>query len=204
MAVVSSVGLSVQGNRMVAMYDLLFSPVEKLFLRPLRRRLLRKAAGPQILEVGFGSGRNLPYYLAGVEVTGVDCNAKRLKRSEARHSNNRVLRYTMDCQQLRFNDGRFDQVIAAFALGRSAQPEVVLAEWGRVLKPRGHIYLMELSLPDNAFWAIILRMFAPLLSVMGLRLQADMADRIAAAGMKLCNDESHWGGVVHIYECSRS
>ncbi|MEM4302202.1 MAG: hypothetical protein QW570_08895, partial [Candidatus Caldarchaeum sp.] len=54
-----------------AVFDGTMWPLEKLFLRKLRRRLVSTARG-RVLEIGIGTGANLPYYPSDVELTAID------------------------------------------------------------------------------------------------------------------------------------
>lgn len=69
-------------DRISWIYDLMESPMEWMSVSDWRRNLLGAVSG-KVLEVGVGTGKNLPYYPPGTELTGVDIRPKMLKRIKA-------------------------------------------------------------------------------------------------------------------------
>ncbi len=59
-------------------------PMEWLRLASWRAKLRDRLVGFRILEVGVGTGKNLPYYPYGVEVTAIDISPRMLKRARRR------------------------------------------------------------------------------------------------------------------------
>lgn len=187
------------------LYDFLEAPMEWLWLRKLRHQLLREVIGPEVLEVGFGTGKNLPHYNAGINITAIDISPAMLKRSESRHSYNRVSRHIMDVENLRYGAERFDQVVASFVFCTVTDPVKGLTEIARVVKPRGRIYLLEHIRPANKFMATVFDLLNPIAVWMfGVNINRDTRKNIEAAGLKVVNDISAAQGIVHIYECVRT
>jgi ubiquinone/menaquinone biosynthesis C-methylase UbiE len=187
------------------LYDFLEAPMEWLGLGNLRHQLLREVVGPEVLEVGFGTGKNLPHYNAGVNITAIDLSAEMLKRSESRHSNNRVSRHIMDVENLRYGAERYDQVVASFVFCTVSDPVKGLEEVARVVKPRGHIYLLEHVRPANKFLATVFDWLNPLAVWMfGVNINRETRKNIDAAGLKVIKDTPALQGIVHIYECVRA
>jgi phosphatidylethanolamine/phosphatidyl-N-methylethanolamine N-methyltransferase len=52
--------------------------------RPWRRRLWSLAQGPRILEVGVGTGKNMPFYPAAAQVVAIDLTPAMLARARRR------------------------------------------------------------------------------------------------------------------------
>jgi ubiquinone/menaquinone biosynthesis C-methylase UbiE len=67
-------------DRQALWYDLNDVPME-LFARRLRRRLWGKVDGGRVLEVGVGTGRNLPYHPPQSGVTAIDISPKLLAKA---------------------------------------------------------------------------------------------------------------------------
>src|SRR5690554_5577725 len=101
-------------DRIAALYDLPNAPMERLGGDRRRRRLLARAQG-DVLEVGIGTGRNLPHYPEGVELTGIDLSERMLERARERaHDLDRDVRLMRaDVERLPFEDDCFDTVTAA-------------------------------------------------------------------------------------------
>jgi SAM-dependent methyltransferase len=118
-----------------------------------RRDLLATAHG-DVLEIGFGSGLNLPHYPDAVRrLTAVDPNPgmRRLAERRVRRSRIAVDRHVAAAERLPFADDRFDCAVSTFTLCSVASPGLILREVYRVLKPGGRLLLLEHGLsPDPA------------------------------------------------------
>ena len=116
-----------------------------------RRQLLADVSG-EILEIGFGTGLNLPHYPAAVQkLTAIDANVgmnaiaqKRLDASPIA-VNYRVL----NGEKLPIADQTFDSVVSTWTLCSIAQVEQALQEVHRVLKPGGRFFFIEHGLSDE-------------------------------------------------------
>jgi len=58
-------------QRLSAIYDLMEGMAEARY-RPWREKLWALVKGPRVLEVGVGTGKNMPYWPKGVQMTGID------------------------------------------------------------------------------------------------------------------------------------
>lgn len=126
-------------------YDPLMAPLESLGLRGMRRDLLRGLRG-RVLELGVGTGRNLPLYPDGVErLVGIDPDEAMLKRAGERA---RAARFPVElvvgsAEELPFEEESFDAVAATLAFCTIPDPERAFAEARRVLKQGGELRLLE-------------------------------------------------------------
>ncbi|WP_425374213.1 class I SAM-dependent methyltransferase [Neorhizobium lilium] len=106
---------------------------------------LAAAAGPDILEVGVGTGLVLPHYPAHCRVTGIDLSehmiAKAREKVERKgFAHVKALR-VMNAQHLDFADDSFDAVCLPFVVTLIPEPERALDECARVLRPGGEIII---------------------------------------------------------------
>jgi SAM-dependent methyltransferase len=122
---------------------------ELLLNRPLiaRRRhdLLAHAHG-DILEIGFGTGLNLPHYPAHVRrIMTVDPNPgmHRLAQKRIEKTGIEVDQRLLGGEQLPSADGSFDCVVSTFTLCSIADVDCALAEVHRVLKADGKLLFLE-------------------------------------------------------------
>jgi ubiquinone/menaquinone biosynthesis C-methylase UbiE len=112
---------------------------------PYRAELLQHVRG-KVLEVGFGSGLNLPYYPAHIgEIHTVDVNKgmKDLAQKKINQSSIRVNSHVLDAEQLPFPSGSFDTVVSTWTLCSIAGVNNALSEIHRVLRPGGQFLFAE-------------------------------------------------------------
>jgi ubiquinone/menaquinone biosynthesis C-methylase UbiE len=126
-------------------YDRQMAGTERAGLAEVRARLLAGAAG-QVLEIGGGTGANLPYYGPAVaQLTITEPQPPMLRRLERKARQQapaaRLLR--APAEDLPFEDGTFDAVVATLVLcGVDDQPRA-LRELRRVLRPGGQFLFLE-------------------------------------------------------------
>ena len=116
-----------------------------------RRQLLADVQGT-VLEIGFGTGLNLPCYSQHVQrITAVDPNAGMTRRAARRigQSGIAVELCAVSGEQLPFEDGTFDSVVSTFTLCSVEWVDRAIAEVYRVLTLGGRFFLLEHGLsPD--------------------------------------------------------
>ncbi|MEM9946976.1 MAG: class I SAM-dependent methyltransferase [Cyanobacteria bacterium P01_D01_bin.36] len=116
-----------------------------------RRQLLSEVSG-DVLEIGFGTGLNLPHYPAAVtSLTTVDPNegmdAIALKRVDA--SPIPITTKTLSGESLPMEDATFDNVVCTWTLCSIPSAEQALSEAYRVLKPGGKFFFIEHGLSNE-------------------------------------------------------
>lgn len=118
----------------------------------LRERVCAGLGG-RVVEVGFGSGRNVPHYPAAVtEVAAVEPSdtAWKLARERLRASATLVRRVGLDGQSLPLADGSFDAALSTWTLCTIPDVATALAELRRVLRPGATFHFVEHGLaPDD-------------------------------------------------------
>lgn len=99
----------------------------------------------RVLDVGVGTGRNLPHFPASVTVTGVDVSPGMLAvaRQRAADLGRAVDLREADAARLPFADGSFDTVVCALSLCAIADPRTAVTEMWRVLTPGGRLLLFD-------------------------------------------------------------
>jgi ubiquinone/menaquinone biosynthesis C-methylase UbiE len=124
------------------------------FMDEMRPETVARAEG-EVLEVGFGTGRNLSLYPAAVKsVTGLDpMVTEGVAAVDARVAAAPfpVIRTALRADgSLPFDAGRFDSVITTWTLCSIPDAGAALREMRRVLKPGGHYVFIEHGKSDNA------------------------------------------------------
>jgi ubiquinone/menaquinone biosynthesis C-methylase UbiE len=114
-------------------------------LLPFRERTLAAARG-RVLEVGVGSGLNLPLYREAVaQICAIDPSAELLRLAQRRGADAvaPVLLVRTAAEQLPFADGIFDTVVTSWTLCTIPDPLRGLREMYRVLSPDGRLLFVE-------------------------------------------------------------
>ena len=129
-----------------AIYDLMGGPIEKKPRIVANRRKLLAAAEGRVLEVGAGTGFNLPHYPAGVDqltlTDGMDGMPRRA-RKRAERVGRKVETTTAPVESLPFEDASFDTVVVSLLLWSVDDQDRALGEIRRVLKPGGQYLFLE-------------------------------------------------------------
>jgi ubiquinone/menaquinone biosynthesis C-methylase UbiE len=126
-------------------YDRFEFLAEKLLFSKIWKKAFRNIQG-KILEIGVGTGKNVPYYPEGANVTAIDFSSGMLGKAEIlkkkfKLTNVRLLK--MDAQDLKFSDSSFDFVISSFVFCTVPDPMKGLSEAYRVLQPGGKAIFIE-------------------------------------------------------------
>ena len=119
---------------------------------PYRRRVTSAAEG-RVLEIGIGSGLNLPFYPAAVsEIVGLEPSpqlaamARRAARDTALH----VSLIEGSAEAIPLDSGSIDTVVTSWTLCTIAGADQALKEMRRVLRPGGQLLFVEHGLAPEA------------------------------------------------------
>jgi phosphatidylethanolamine/phosphatidyl-N-methylethanolamine N-methyltransferase len=187
-------------------YELYESPMERMMFGGLRRRFFENINADShktILEVGVGTGKNLPYY-TGQRVTGIDISDKMLEM--ARIKNRRLRKEAdlriADAQALPFADGSFDAALATFVFCSMPDPVKGLREVKRVVKNGGKIYLMEHVRPTRSrLLGVLFDLLDPVFSrLTGAHINRKTVSNLEKAGFEIINRYEGPGGILQMIE----
>ena len=157
--------------------------------RPLRERACAGLTG-EVLEIGFGSGLNVPFYppavaeVSAVEPAGLGWRlaAKRVEASPVP-----VRRAGLDGQVLPFPDNSFDSALSTWTLCTIPDPGAALRELLRVLRPGGTFHFLEHGLAPDEDVRRRQRRLAPVQRRVagGCDLTRQAVDLVASAGFTI-------------------
>lgn len=122
------------------LYDLVLSLAEAAGLSEWRRWLTSGARGVT-LDIGCGTGRNLPMYRGDTRVVAIERDAHVLRRARRRAPD--VPLVLGRAEALPFRDDAFDTVVSGLVFCSVDDPRRGLTEVRRVLKPHGELRMME-------------------------------------------------------------
>lgn len=179
-------------DRLASFYDLLEAPVERFRFASWRARLRDRIVGDRALEVGVGTGKNLPYYPRDVKVTAIDLSHRMLERARRRASvlGLEVELREMDVQDLAFPDHIFDTVFATFVLCSVPDPVLGLRELRRVCKPDGRLLLLEHMRPGNPMLGLLFDLLNPMVvRMMGANINRRTMENIRRTGWRIRVEE---------------
>jgi ubiquinone/menaquinone biosynthesis C-methylase UbiE len=125
-------------------YDRQISFFERILFGDGRAWVCSQARG-RVLELAAGTARNLPFYPSGVEITGIELSPEMLaigrkRAEELGHSADLQLG---DAQSLEFPNESFDTVTCTLGFCTIPDTKAAAAEALRVLRPGGHLLMLE-------------------------------------------------------------
>ena len=133
-------------RRWASVYDMVFGGVSSIG----RRRAVaevNRLPGNRVLEVGVGTGLALPHYAPQKRIVGIDLSAEMLARARERVRSedlrNVEALHEMDAEATGFPDSSFDIAVAMFVASVVPNPQLLLAEMRRVVRPGGHILFVN-------------------------------------------------------------
>jgi phosphatidylethanolamine/phosphatidyl-N-methylethanolamine N-methyltransferase len=125
-------------------------PVIDLFLMPQKQKffgLINSYPQGRVLEIGVGNGNHLKYYPSH-QITGIDTSENMLTQARKYQKDNIQL-LKMNGEALSFPNEAFDYIILSHVIAVVDDPEKVLEEVYRVLKPCGKVFILNHFTPDN-------------------------------------------------------
>ena len=189
-------------NNLSSIYDRGMRPLEWLVFRRLRRRTFPPLRG-HVLELGTGTGVNLPLYGPEAHVAACDASGEMLTWAARRHTQAPVLLAQADVQRLPFPDASFDIVAASLVFCSVANPAWGLAEARRVLRTGGRLVLLEHT-RGNGLGAWLTDTFHPLWRTWSreCHLNRETVQTVAEAGFQVEQVKEHAMGIVRVIEAT--
>jgi ubiquinone/menaquinone biosynthesis C-methylase UbiE len=162
----------------------------------LRARGTARLAG-QVLEIGFGSGLNIPYYPASLErVQAIDPAAvgRKLAAKRAAACPVPIDYIGTDAQTLPADDASVDSVLSTWTLCTIPDASQALAEIRRVLRPGGALHFIEHGLAPDPPVARLQQRLTPFQhrAFGGCHLNRRIDQLVAAAGLELTRIDTYY------------
>jgi phosphatidylethanolamine/phosphatidyl-N-methylethanolamine N-methyltransferase len=166
-------------------FDWIFAPGRAAAIRQLK-----PAPADSVLEVGIGTGLNLPLYSPHCRLTGIDLSQemldkldKAIERCQELAMPNVTLK-VMDATSLDFGDNEFDKAVATYTISAVPDPVAVLREMRRVVKPNGAIVILNHFRSERRLTGWVEDMVAPVCTRLGWKSNLALAPLLAAVGLE--------------------
>lgn len=125
-------------------------PIVDVFLKPQKNILFKEVnAMPngKLLEIGVGNGAHFKHYKKH-EITGIDTSATMLEIARKNRSGH-ISILEMSGEAIKFSDEAFDYIVLSHVIAVVDNPQLLLAEAYRVLKPGGQVFILNHFTTDN-------------------------------------------------------
>jgi len=183
-------------NRISSIYEVM----DKMIKDKWRFNLLSHVSG-NVLEVGIGTGVNLPFYPVRIQsLTGVDFSSGMLKHAQKKVVTGK-LPFTVrliegDIQALPFPDDSFDYVVSTCVFCSVPDPLIGFMELQRVCKPTGRIYMLEHVRSDQKWVGALMDLLNPLtVRLWGANINRETTKNIEKSGLKIVNETRLMGSI---------
>jgi phosphatidylethanolamine/phosphatidyl-N-methylethanolamine N-methyltransferase len=191
-------------DKLAKVYDLFYGPT----LHPGRLKAIERMniqPGERVLEVGVGTGINLPLYPREAAVTGIDFSSSMLEKAReraARPDAAPVRLVQMDAADLKFSDNAFDIVYAPYLISVVPDPVKVAQEMSRVCRPGGRIIFLNHFLSPNPFLSRVERLISPATVHIGFKSDLDLPAFLAQTDLKPVSIEKvNWPKIWSLVTC---
>lgn len=188
-------------QRIAPLYDLMETLAERRY-HPWRRRFWDLVRGPQVLELGVGTGKNMPFYPPDVSITAIDLTPGMLERARRRAEKlgRQVALQLGDAQQLEFLDNTFDEVVATFVFCSVPDPVLGLQEARRVLKPGGRLLLLEHMRAESPLLGRLMDVLNPIVvRMIGANINRRTVENVQRAGFRIVQvEDMGLGGIFKL------
>ena len=138
------------------------------------------------LEVGIGTGLNLPLYPPAARLIGIDLSQEMLDKAVERVQTLAMPNVTlkvMDATALDFGDNEFDKALATYTISAVPDPVAVLREMRRVVKPGGVIVILNHFRSERKFAGHLEDLVAPVCTRLGWKSNLAMNPLLAQVGL---------------------
>ena len=162
-------------------FDWIFAPG-----RDAAVKHLGLAPNDSVLEVGIGTGLNLPLYPPSCRLTGIDLSQEMLDKAIERVQTLAMPNVTlkvMDATALDFGDDEFDKAMATYTISAVPDPVAVLREMRRVVKPGGVIVVLNHFRSERRAIGLVEDLVAPVCTRLGWKSNLPLGPLLAQVGL---------------------
>ena len=139
-----------------------------------------------VLEVGIGTGLNLPLYPASCRLTGIDLSGDMLDKAVERAQKLAMPNVTlkvMDATSMDFAENEFDKAVATYTISAVPDPVAVLREMRRVVKPGGALVILNHFRSERRLSGFVEDLMAPVCTRLGWKSNLPMMPLLDQVGL---------------------
>ena len=187
-------------NRNALVYD----SMDRMIRDEWRLKVIGEARG-RVLEIGVGTGKNLPLYSPQItqELVGIDFSPGMLARARRKPCRVPHSLLEMDAQALGFSDASFDTVLATCVFCTVPDPLQGLREARRVCRPDGRILLLEHVRIDHPLIGPLMDLLDPVsVLIVGTHINRRTVENARQAGLRVERVEAIHGDLVKLIHAS--
>ena len=162
-------------------FDWIFAPGRQAAILHLGLR-----PNDTVLEVGIGTGLNLPLYPPSCRLTGIDLSGEMLDKAVERAQKLAmpgVVLKVMDATSMDFAENEFDKALATYTISAVPDPVAVLREMRRVVKPGGSIVILNHFRSERKLSGHIEDLVAPVCTRLGWKSNLPMTPLLNQVGL---------------------
>jgi phosphatidylethanolamine/phosphatidyl-N-methylethanolamine N-methyltransferase len=162
-------------------FDWIFAPGRVAAVKELA-----PASTESVLEVGIGTGLNLPLYPPHCRLTGIDLSQEMLDKAVERVQTLAMPNVTlkvMDATSMDFGDDEFDKALATYTISAVPDPVAVLREMRRVVKPGGTIVILNHFRSERRLVARVEDWVAPVCTRLGWKSNLSLMPLLGQVGL---------------------
>ncbi len=163
-------------------FDWIFAPGRAAAVRRLDLQ-----RSDSLLEVGIGTGLNLPLYPPTCQLTGIDLSQEMLDKAVERVQGLAMPNVTlkvMDATSMDFGDNEFDKALATYTISAVPDPVAVLREMCRVVKPGGTIVILNHFRSERRVMGWLEDLVAPVCTRLGWKSNLALKPLLAQIGLE--------------------
>ncbi|PYM36592.1 MAG: SAM-dependent methyltransferase [Candidatus Rokuibacteriota bacterium] len=163
-------------------FDWIFSPGRDAAIRQLDLQ-----RSDSVLEVGIGTGLNLPLYPPTCKLTGIDLSQEMLDKAVERVETLAMPNVTlkvMDATSMDFGDDEFDKALATYTISAVPDPVAVLREMRRVVKPGGVLVILNHFRSERRVMGWLEDLVAPVCTRLGWKSNLALKPLLAQVGLE--------------------
>jgi ubiquinone/menaquinone biosynthesis C-methylase UbiE len=186
-------------DRIAKYFDSMEKPMGTSGFAKWRKELIQQVNG-KTLEVGVGTGKNLPYYVKDISLTAIDFSKNMLDKAKYKNELPNAIFLEMDVQDMNFEDNTFDTVITSCVFCSVPDPVKGLKEIKRVLKPDGQLIMLEHVRSKGKVLGTLMDWFNFIpVNVMGSNINRRTRQNLIEAGFYDIKETELWKDIVKFF-----